>query len=140
MTSHSLSGNRFIPFTRLQVTILLIIGAVLWFIAAQILHWLGPLRAYEGSARIIMYVLIVPGTVPFLLISFKIAGVEKSKRLLACAVMLGSATLIDGVVLAWAPWIYGDTPELVAGAGGTVLWGVGVALMLGFFLNRTDED
>lgn len=139
MTQIDMPSSRYVPFQNRQILLLLVIGAILWFLAAQLLHWLGPMGVYDGSTRFVMYALTVPGTVPFLIIAFKLAKVEKSERMLACAVMLWSATLIDGAVLAWLPWIYGDTPELVAGAGGTVLWGVGVVLTIGFLMNRSKE-
>lgn len=139
MTQTDVPNSKYVPFQNRQILILLVIGAILWFLAAQLLHWLGPMGVYDGGARFAMYALTVPGTVPFLIIAFKLANVERSERMLACAIMLWSATLIDGVVLAWFPWIYGDTPELVAGAGGTVLWGVGVVFTIGFFLNATTK-
>lgn len=128
-------GN--LPLERRQVGLSLLVGAVLWFVAAMMLLILGPMGIYEGSSRVILYALIIPGTVPFLLIGFRIARLEIHQYFIGTALMDLAAMLLDGVALAWFPALYGGTPELVAGAGAAILWGAGVALALAFFMNRT---
>ena len=111
-------------------------GAALWFIAAVLLRVLGPMGVYEGFARVLLYALIIPGTVPFILLIVKLTRVARHQIALACAVMTASAALLDGIALAWFPALYGNEVEHVAAAGATILWGAGAALALGFFLNR----
>lgn len=119
-----------------QTVACLIIGAILWFVAALMLRYMGPMGVYEGTSRVILYALIVPGTIPFLVVGFRIARLDQSQKFAGVSVMLMAAMLIDGTALAWFPGLYGHTPDLVAGAGGTILWGAGIALVLGFFMNK----
>ena len=115
-------------------------GAALWFIAAVLLRMLGPMGVYEGFARVLLYALIIPGTLPFILLIVKLTRVARDQIALACAVMTASAALLDGIALAWFPALYGDDVAHVAGAGATILWGAGVALALGFFLNKAGQE
>lgn len=131
LTAH---GN--LPLERHKVGLSLLVGAVLWFVAAMMLQILGPMGIYDGFSRVLLYGLIIPGTVPFLLIGFRIAQLESHQYFIGTALMDLAAMLLDGVALAWFPALYGGTPELVAGAGAVILWGAGVALGLAFFLNR----
>ncbi len=127
-----------LPFGPGQTLMLIFLGALLWFIAALLLQVLGPMGIYDGSARIILYGLIIPGTVPFILIAVRVAGVGRDHFALAVALMTAAATLLDGVALAWFPALYGGDVTLVAHAGATILWGAGVGLVLGFLFNRTE--
>ena len=49
-----------------QTGTLAVIGAVLWFIAAILLRNIGPLGAFEGGNRVLLYALTIPGTIPFI--------------------------------------------------------------------------
>lgn len=128
--------NPRLPINQKQFALSLIVGAVLWFIAALMLQLMGPMGVYDGISRFILYALIVPGTVPFLIIGFRIAGLADHQRFIGVSVMLMAAMLLDGIALAWFPALYGDTAELIAGAGGTILWGAGVAAFLGYLMNK----
>lgn len=122
--------------TARQIAVLAALGAVLWLAAALLLRALGPLGVYEGTARVILYAAIVPGTFPFVLLLVRAAGLRRTQALSGVAMALAAATLLDGLALAWLPSLYGGTPEMVAGAGGTILWGAGVVLVLGALVAR----
>lgn len=122
--------------TRRQGITLVTVGIVLWFLAAMLLRALGPTGIYEGSARIRLYVLVIPGTWPFVLMTARLAGLAPGQALPGLAIVTGTAALLDGIALAWVPQIYGDSAELVAGAGGAILWGAGVGLALALVHDR----
>ncbi|MEM7728843.1 MAG: hypothetical protein AAF311_06160 [Pseudomonadota bacterium] len=121
-----------------QFIALCVLGIVLFLIAAILLRIVGPMGAYEGWGRIALYGLTIPGTLPFLLIIRKVLKLRNSQMAVAGAIMTMTATLADGIALAWFPQLYGGTTELIAGAGGAILWGAGVGLTLGFLLNKND--
>jgi hypothetical protein len=123
-----------------QVMILVGLGAVLWFAAALLLGLLAPHGIYEGWGRVILYAAIVPGTWPFVLLLARAAGLRGPDVFTGVAVALAAATLLDGIALAWAPTLYGETVEHVAGAGAAILWGAGVFLVLGAIASRAPGE
>lgn len=111
-------------------------GAVLWLAAALLLRWLGPMGIHEGSARVILYALVVPGTYPFNLIIRALARLEKGQMVQALALGTAVATLLDGIALAWFPGLYGTGIDMHMGAATVILWGAGVGIMLAFWMDR----
>lgn len=112
------------------------IGAALWLAAALGLRALGPLGIYEGWARVALYVLVVPVTLPFVPITRWLAGLGRDQVAIGVSVVTATAALLDGVALAWFPALYGSELTLIAGAGAAILWGAGVGMVIGFWLNR----
>ncbi len=135
MTQQTPGGR--LPLSAGQIITMAVFGAVLWLLAALTLRYLGPMGIYEGINRGVLYALIVPGTVPFVLLARWIGGLASNQIAIAYAVGTTSAMLLDGLALAWFPALYGGTPELVAGAGAAILWGAGVGQLLAFLFNRT---
>ena len=128
-------GVRHAPLAMPQIVRLSIVGVVIWFVVALLLQWAGGLGAYEGTGRIIMYALIALGTPALLLTLMPLAGIKRNQIVLGTVVVLAVASLCDGLALAWFPAPYGGG-DMVAGAGGTILWGVGLACGLSFVINR----
>jgi len=132
--SEVMSGR--LPLTRSQITILAILGAVLWLAAALLLRALAPFGIYEGTARVILYLLVIPGTVPFVLLAKTMAKLAPDQIAIGLSVLTAAAILLDGIALAWFPRLYGSELAHFAGAGAVILWGGGVGLVLGFLMNR----
>ena len=120
--------------SRSQYAILAAYGALLWFLAAMLVRVLAPMGALEGSARLLTYALVIPGTIPAILIGLKITSVTRSNFVLAVAMMTAAAGLLDGIALAWFPALYGDNVAHVLAGAAVILWGVGVGLALSFVL------
>ncbi len=120
-----------------QILMLAGIGAALWYAAGLLLHWLAGAGMLHGSARAIVYALTVPGTMPFVLLAARLARLSPGQRLTGIAIVTTTALLIDGIVVAWFPGVYGDTAEHVLAASGAVLWGAGVGLALAALLTRS---
>ncbi len=123
--------------SRFQICGALAYGAVLWFAAANLLRELAPLGIYEGSARLWLYALIWPGTVPFVFLARKLFGLPRGLLGPAFAAATALATLLDGLALAWWPALYGTDSAQVAGAGATILWGAGTGMALAFWFDRS---
>jgi hypothetical protein len=110
-------------------------GAVLWLAAAFLLRWLGPMGVYEGWARVVLFLAIVPGTVPFIPLFARVAGLARDQLFTGFSVGTATAICLDGLALSWTPGLYGG-PDYVAGAGATILWGGGVGLFLAWIMGR----
>jgi hypothetical protein len=95
---------------------------------------------YEGSNRIWLYLLVIPGTLPFVPLVRRSAGLAPGQHFIAMAVATAVAALLDGVALAWFPWLYADTIERVAAAGAVILWGAGVGMALGLLVDRYNAN
>ena len=128
MTTATTLSNR-------QLFILVVMGSTLWFVAAMLIRVLGPMGIYEGTNRVWLYLLVIPGTLPFVPLVRRSAGLAPAQHFIGMAVATSAATLLDGLALAWFPWIYADTIALVAAAGAVILWGAGVGMVLGWLVD-----
>jgi hypothetical protein len=132
---HDAAANR-IGLSNQQTVLLIIIGAVLWFLAAIILRLIAPMGALEGSARLITYALVIPGTLPFVILTRMAAKLRSDQLFTGVAVVTMTALLIDGIVIAWFPAVYGGALPQVTNCAAAILWGAGVGLVLAFILNK----
>ncbi|MEO0881621.1 MAG: hypothetical protein AAFY34_02710 [Pseudomonadota bacterium] len=139
--THTTSPSpRHAPLSRNQIIRLAIVGIVTWYAVGVLLAWLGGVGAYNGSARLIMYAVIVLATPALLFALMPLAGIARNQLVLATSVLIATASLCDGLALAWLPQIYGGSLPMVAGAGGTILWGVGAACLISFFVNQEPKS
>jgi hypothetical protein len=120
----------------MQVAALVASGIALWYLTALMLRFLVPQGAFEGYWALLSYALVVPGTVPFVHALRRIGGLPHDRVAYGITVATASALLMDGVAVRWFPGIYGETAADVATAAGAVMWGAGVALVLGLAMNR----
>ena len=121
-----------------QTGTLAVIGAVLWFIAAILLRNIGPLGAFEGGNRVLLYALTIPGTIPFIWMTQRLARLASNQIAIGIAIVTATALLLDGVAVAWFPQLYGDELAQVTSSAAAILWGAGVGLMLAFLMNKED--
>ncbi len=115
---------------------LIAIGAVLWLLVILLFRAVDSLGGFAGVGPVLFYALLVPGTVPLIMLTRWLARLRRDQTLLAVAVVTASASLLDGVALAVIPVFYGGSP---LAAAATLLWGVGVALALGVWMGRTRQ-
>jgi hypothetical protein len=121
------------PLAPGQIAILAAFGAILWFLAALLMGAIEPLGAFQGSGVILLYGLVVPGTVPFVILLRKVARLRGDQTALGVTIATGAASMLDGVALVAIPSLYGAN---TAGAAAAILWGAGVGLILGVVMNR----
>jgi hypothetical protein len=119
-----------------QTGILITFGVTGWFAAALLIRFLEPFGALQGTARILTYLLIIPGSVPLVWIGQAIARHTRVQRGLAATIFTTTALLLDGLAVAWIPWLYGVSTEHVLAGAAAILWGAGVAITLGFVMGR----
>jgi hypothetical protein len=125
-----------IGLTNRQTLLLVIIGAALWFLAAIILRVVAPMGALDGPARAVTYALVIPGTLPFIYLTRMLVNLRVDQLFTGVAVVTTTALLIDGLVVAWFPGVYGGSLPQVTHCAAAILWGAGVGLTLAFILNK----
>lgn len=135
-TASRVARNTFLPMSARQVGVLIGLGAGLWFLAAMILRLVAPMGALDGAARALTYALVIPGTLPAVWLIWKLPGLRRDQIALGGAIATATATLLDGIALAWFPALYAADVRLVAACGAAILWGAGIGLVLAFLFNR----
>jgi hypothetical protein len=118
-----------------QIVTLALFGALLWFVAAMLVRFLAPMGALEGVSRALTYALVIPGTVPFVLMTRAVAKLARDQTAVGIMVVTAAALLLDGIAHAWFPAIYGSDPTLWVGGAAVIFWGAGVGLVLGLVMN-----
>jgi len=124
-------NSRLTPVPIGKVFILVAMGAFLWFLGVLFLRWAGDVGALTGAWHWVVYAGVIPITVPLIPLGPWIARLPRAHTLRAVAIMSMTALLIDGIVIGFFPEIYSADPPTARAAAGALLWGVGVALMLG---------
>jgi hypothetical protein len=132
MVSAPVNGT---PLSMTQIIISALFGASLWFLAAMIVRALGPIGALAGVTRMITYALVIPGTVPAVIMGQKLARLARGQILPGVAVMTMTALLLDGVAFAWFPALYSRDPAILIAGAAVILWGAGIGLVIGFVMD-----
>lgn len=122
-----------------QIAILLITGAVLWFLAALIVRYFGPIGAFAGIWWFIAYAVAIPVTAVFIWTGWRLAGLVRAQVLVGATIMTGIATLLDAVALSWFRTLYGTDDTIILGGAAYILWGVGLALAMATALHETQS-
>jgi hypothetical protein len=125
--------------TAMQISILAIYGAVLWFLAAMLVRTIGPMGALDGVSGIIVYALVIPGTVPAIIAARPLAKLRHDQTVNGISIVTATALLLDGVAHAWFPVIYGTDPALIVKGAAAIFWGAGIALVLAFLINKEEK-
>lgn len=111
-------------------------GILLWFVAAQIIAVIAPLGVFQGSARILTYLLVTLGTFPTIWLARPMFRLAPGQLFPGIAIATMAATLLDGLALAWLPALYGAPATAIGDAGAIILWGAGVGLAFALLLDR----
>ncbi len=122
--------------TAMQISILAVYGAVLWLLAAVIVRTIGPMGALDGISGIIVYALVIPGTVPAILAARPLAKLRGDQIIAGIAVVTATALLLDGIAHIWFPAIYGTDAALIIKGAAAIFWGAGVGLVLALMMNK----
>jgi len=123
------------PTTR-QTVMLALMGALFWFVATLVVRWTAVDWAGRDGATVLVFVLIVIATIPALFMGARVAGVGREQFLAMGAIMVGVAALLDSIALTWFRPLYGTDPAIVLAGAAAILWGAGIALVLGIVLQR----
>ncbi len=122
--------------TTAQTATLAIIGTIYWFVAALIVRWTAANWVGSDGPTALVFALIIVATVPALFLGMTVARVGRDRAQISAVIMTGTALLLDGIALTWGQSLYGSDPAVVLGGAAAIMWGAGVALVLGFVLER----
>ena len=128
-----------LPFTTGQLAILIVSGWLFWFVGALLCRVVGEMGWFDGTARILLYAALVPGTVPVVLLARRLAKLADDQVALGIAIVTAAAIMLDGIALAWFPALYGLGIAQTAASGAVILWGGFVAIALGCWFNRAQR-
>ena len=121
-----------------QIIIAAIIGAILWFCAAMLMRAVVKMEFYDGMGVAIVYALTIPGTIPFVILLRKLAGLGQDQIAIGYTVATAVALMLDGSAFAFFPALYADNPADGLQAPAAILWGAGVGLVLAIIMNRAE--
>lgn len=130
-----MSQSPTMPTTR-QSVVLALMGALFWFVAALVVRWTAANWAGRDGATVLVFALVVAATIPALFVGARVAGVGRDHFLAVASIMVGVAALLDSIALTWFRPLYGTDPAIVLAGAAAILWGAGVALVLGLVLQR----
>ena len=122
--------------TPVQILILGAYGTILWLAAAMLVRTLGPMGALQGGWGALTYALVIPGTVPVIILARLLAHLRSDQTVTAIAVVTATALLLDGIAHSWFSSIYGTDPALIVKGAAAIFWGAGVGLVLALFLDK----
>jgi hypothetical protein len=111
-------------------------GLALWLGAALLVRAMGPIGALTGWGLVISFVLLVPGTLPAVLLTKKVIGPFMDQLLVGVSVISAIALLLAGIGFSFFPGLYGANPTDTLAASGFILWGGGVGLVLGVMMGK----
>lgn len=123
--------------TAKQVAFSIVYGVILWFIAAMIVRFIGPMGAFEGTALLITYGLVIPGTVPFIMLGQRLMGLSKGQVAGSVMIITATALILDGIALNFFRGLYGSDPVVIMAGAALIMWGAGIGLVLGMAMGRS---
>jgi hypothetical protein len=121
--------------THRQVVVLTALGLLFWALATAQIHWTP--SSFSGPiSGVLHFVLSIPAGWLSVWIVRRCASLTLDQLPLGVLVAGGTAMMIDGAVLHWAPRVYTEL-DLEARLGAAwLLWGYGVAFIIAFFLSN----
>ena len=117
---------------------LILLGAVLWFLAAVFIRLAMPWGLFSGGYATAILFGITALLAPVLLSSVhRLTAGGEGPRLPTAAILCLVGGLLDAVAMTWSPELYASNPaRLVAGAA-WLLFGVGALLTSAMLQDRT---
>ena len=118
-----------------KIRLFIFLGVVFWFNAAMIIRFLGANVFSAGSPKLVlMFLLAIPVTVVSIYITKVASGFQYHELLRPMVVMTFIATFCDGIAMTWFRSLYSDSFEVAFYGAALILWGVGIGLLMAFYL------
>lgn len=110
-------------------SVLAVLGAILWFIAALFIRFTMPLGWFEGNNEtIILFVVSVPLAMIAIELIQKITQGEAGSMIRTASVISVVGLLLDALALSWSRDLYSKDPVGLETAAAWLLWVVGFTL------------
>jgi hypothetical protein len=123
-----------------KIMLFVALGAAFWYQAAMIIRYFGKSVFSEGNPKLILFfVLAVPITIASMYITALIAKLKSHELLKPVVIMTLTATFLDGIALAFYRNLYSNSFEVAMYGSSMILWGVGVGLLLSFYLDMKSK-
>ena len=124
-------------FRSRQLMVLIILGVAFWGAAAAQIRWM-PSSITGPVLGVINFVTSVPVGWLSVWITRRCASLSLGQLPAGILLSGGTAMMIDGAVLHWAPQVYGQIETSVRLGAAWLLWGYGVAFAITFLVWRSE--
>lgn len=111
-------------------------GLALWLGAIFLVRAMGQVGALSGWGLVISFALLVPGTLPAVLLTKQVMGPFLDQLLVGVTIISTIALLMAGLGFSFWPGIYGVDPTHLIAAAGFILWGGGIGFALALALGK----
>jgi hypothetical protein len=115
--------------------VLVLLGIVLWAIAAAYIRWLPGSLANPTQGAIGFMISVPVGWLSVRLVR-RLASLRHDELLAGVCLVGATAMMLDGLVLHWVPQVYGETPAVIRLGAAWLLWGYGVSFGIALLVLR----
>ncbi len=120
-----------------KVLLFIILGVVFWFSAAISIRLLGASALNENNPYLILFfILSIPVTLLFFVITKVIAKVKYSELLRPVVIITITATFLDAFALTYYRKLYSQSFEVSHYGSALILWGVGLGLLFSYYFEK----
>jgi hypothetical protein len=111
-------------------------GLALWLGACLLVRMMGPMGVLSGWGLVISFALLIPGTLPAVILTKQVVGPFKDQLLVGVSIISAIALLLAGIGFSFLPGLYGPDPAQVVAASGFIMWGGGIGLVFGVLMGK----
>ncbi len=122
----------------MRTLFLILLGAVLWFLAAAFIRLAMPWGVFAGGYATAILFGVTALLAPVLLsLAHRLTAGGKTPRLPTAAILCLVGVLLDAVALTWSPELYAANPARLVTGAAWLLFGTGALLTSAMLQDRT---
>ena len=118
-----------------QLLILVMMGVVFWAVATAQIRWV-PASITDSVTGALTFVTSLPAGWLSVWITRRWASLTQVQLPAGILISGATAMMIDGVLLHWAPQVYGEADATVRLGAAWLLWGYGIAFGIAYLMSR----
>lgn len=135
---HWNSSESSLFLTPWQLLRVLVFSVLLWFSAAMFILAMKGRGIFGGTNGLLTFFFLIPVSWLSVLSIRWVGALRKGQTISGVAIGLAAATFLDAVALTWTPWLYGGEPRHVLFGSASILWGVGLFLLVAYLIEMKD--